>query len=113
MSPDSDSSNDDPIDERTVRTALARLAGPDDATVIEQADAAVDDLDAAAEFVQSVGLDRLAAAIEATDDPTRRERGERALEAFRRFRAAASREGVHFHRGRGTDLRGDGQGTDR
>ncbi|MFT4883052.1 MAG: hypothetical protein ACI8U4_000550 [Natronomonas sp.] len=101
------------IDPGRVKASLCRLAGPDDATVIEQADAAVDDLQAAAEFVQSVGLDRLAAAIEATDDPTRRKRGERALEAFRRFRAAASGEGVHFHRGRGTDLRGGAKGTNR
>jgi hypothetical protein len=100
-------------DEPAVRTALSRLAHPDDATVIARADAAVDDLEKAAAFVDSGGLDRLEAAIRATDDPTRREHGERALEAFRRFRAAASGEGVHFHRGRGTDLRGDAEESTR
>jgi hypothetical protein len=96
-----------------VKSSLRRLAGPTDAAVIEQADAAVDDLDTAAGFVEAVGLDRLAAAVEATDDPDRRERGERALAAFRRFRAAASGEAVHFHRGRGTDLRCDAEETSR
>lgn len=110
MRPDTNSSD---TDERAVRAALSRLAGPDAAAIIEQADTAIDDIDAAAEFVDSVGLDRLAAAVKATDDPTRRETGERALEAFRRFRVAASGDGVHFHRGRGTDLRGGTKETNR
>jgi hypothetical protein len=100
-------------DESAVRTALSRLADPDDATVIARADAAVDDLEKAAAFVDSVGLDRLEAAVEATDDPTCRQRGQRALEAFRRFRAAASGEAVHFHCGRGTDLRRDAEESTR
>ncbi|QLD86650.1 hypothetical protein HWV23_13245 [Natronomonas halophila] len=94
------------VDTDRVKASLRRLTDTDDATVIARADAAIDDLDKAAAFVESVGLDRLEAAVEATEAPTRRETGERALEAFRRFRAAASGDGVHFHRGRGTDLRG-------
>jgi hypothetical protein len=101
------------VDTDRVKASLRRLADTDDATVIARADAAVDDLEKAAAFVDSVGLDRLEAATEATDDPTRRERGERALEAFRRFRAAASGDGVHFHPGRGTDLRRDAEESTR
>ena len=60
--------------------------------VIERAVAATDDIEAAATFVESVGLDRLEAAVEraehevsglATD-------GREALAAFERFRVAAA-----------------------
>jgi hypothetical protein len=101
------------VDTDRVKASLRRLTDGDDATVIAWADAAVDDLDKAAAFVESVGLDRLEAAVEATDDPTHRKRGERAVEAFRRFRVAASGDAVHFHRGRGTDLRGGAKETNR
>ena len=104
-------SPDDPHPER-VKASLRRLAGADERTVIERADAATRDLEAAAEFVASVGLEELAAAIEAVDDPALAERGRRALAAFRRARAAAAGDldpsaDDHFRPGRGTDLRGD------
>ena len=121
------------------RVALRRLAGDDDATVVRRAAAAVDDLDAAAAFVEEVGLDRLAVAVEAVREPTLRAEGTRALAEFERFRAAAAGDlepgdlreppedlreppgaddlrepqGDHFRRGRGTDLRGDGQTSPR
>lgn len=98
-----------------VKESLRRLAGIDDGSVIERADRAVDDLEAAAEFVDTVGITRLETAVRGVDDPDRRERGHRALEAFRRFRAAASDEdaGVHFHSGRGTDKRRDAEESTR
>ena len=133
------------------RIALRRLAGDDDATVVRRAVAAVDDLDAAAAFVEEVGLDRLEVAVEAVQEPTLRAEGTRALSEFERFRAAANGDiepgdlrepprelrepamdqeepamdqeepagdlekpaGDHFRRGRGTDLRGDGQTSPR
>lgn len=90
-----------------VKASLRRLAGDDEA-VIERAAASTDRVADAAVFVDRVGLDRLAAAVEATDDPELEARGRRALAAFRRFRAAASGED-HFRRGRGTDLRPDAE----
>jgi len=102
----------DAPDADRVRASLRRLAGADERTIIERADAATRDLEAAAEFVASVGLEELAAAVEAVDDPALAERGRRALAAFRRARAAAAGDldpsaGDHFRPGRGTDLRGD------
>lgn len=90
------------------KAALRQLAGDDPEAVVDRAVAAVDDLDAAAAFVEDVGVDELARAVESTDDPAVRHRGERALSAFRRFRAAAAGDtaGSHFHPGRDTDLRG-------
>ena len=95
------------------KATLRRLAGPDPQSVIEQGEAAVDDLEAAAEFVEQVGLGELQRAIEAADDPELRARGERALSAFRRFRAAAVGDspGDHFHRGHDTDLRDAVEGS--
>jgi len=93
-----------------VKASLRRLAGPDDAEIVDRAAEATGDLEAAAAFVESVGLDGLRAAVEATDDPERRERGRRALAAFREFRAAASGAGGHFHPGRDTNLRRDDEG---
>ena len=133
------------------RLALRRLAGDDDAMVVRRAAAAVDDLDAAATFVEEVGLDRLEVAVEAVQEPTLRAQGSRALAEFERFRAAAAGDlepgdlteppedlteppedlaeppedlteppedlaepvADHFRRGRGTDLRGDGQSSPR
>ena len=134
--PDRPDGADDPD---RARIALRRLAGDDDATVVRRAAAAVDDLDAAAAFVEEVGLDRLAVAVEAVREPTLRAEGTRALAEFERFRAAAAGDlepgdlreppedlreppgaddlqeppGDHFRRGRGTDLRGDGQTSPR
>jgi hypothetical protein len=96
------------------KASLRRLAGPSDAAVIERAENAIENVTAAAEFVDAVGLDRLEAAVSAIDDPAIEARGRAALETFDRFRRAASPgdsdPGVaddHFHRGRGTDLRAD------
>ena len=82
-----------------VKRALAALAARTDtatrpyAAVIDEADAARDDLRRAAGFVESVGLDRLAAAVEeagrAGDDDLA-DRGRETLVAYRRYRTAAS-----------------------
>lgn len=97
-------------DSEHVRSALRRLVAREE-RVIERADAATDDLDAALAFVESVGVAELERAIERAEDPTRVARGERALRAFRRFRRAAAGDfdPDHFHLGRGTDLRRDGE----
>ena len=94
-----------------LKTSLSRLAGPDEATVIERAAESVDDLDAAARFVETIGLGQLEAAVEATDDPELEARGRRTLTTYRRFRRAATELATddHFHRGHGTDLRADGE----
>lgn len=102
---------DTPSDGDGVRSALRRLTESDERAVIERADATTDDLDAAAEFVEVVGLTELERAIERADAPIRVARGKRALRAFRRFRRAAAGDldADHFHLGRGTDLRRDGE----
>jgi hypothetical protein len=91
-----------------VKATLARIAGPSPETVVQRAAAAVDDLDAAVAFVEDGGLADLQQAIESTAEPDVRRRGERALSAFRQFRAAARGESPteHFRRGRDTDIRG-------
>ena len=65
--------------------------------VIEQAVAATDDVEAAAAFVESVGLDRLEAAVERAEHEVSglAADGREALAAFERFRVAAAgpREG--------------------
>lgn len=109
---------------RDIKASLRRLVGPDPETTIELAADATGDLEAAARFVESVGLDRLTAAIEATTDGACETRGRRALESFRRFQRAAAGEfdpesdrsggshepdGDHVHPGRGTHLRHDGE----
>jgi hypothetical protein len=94
--------------EGDIRAALRRLADSDSRRTIEEANAAVEDLDTAVEFVESVGIPELERAIERAEDPTRRTRGKDALRAFRRFQRAAAGDldtEYHFHRGRGTDLR--------
>ncbi|MGM0715858.1 MAG: hypothetical protein ACQET5_01470 [Halobacteriota archaeon] len=105
--------SEDPLETARVKASLNRLAGPDAATVIERGAESVDDLGDAARFVDRCGLDQLAAAVDATDDPELGERGRRVLAAFRRFRRAAAGDASptddHFHRGRGTDLRADGE----
>jgi hypothetical protein len=96
-----------------VKSSLRRLTGPDSRQTIERAVAALEDLDAAVSFVETIGLSGLEAAIEATDDPDLESRGRRALGDFRRFEAAAAvdRPADHFHHGHGTDLRGDTEPT--
>jgi len=83
----------------TVKRALAALAARTDierepyAAVIDEAEAALADLDRAAGFVDSVGLDRLSAATDAADragDIDAAERGAAALDAYRRYRRAAA-----------------------
>ena len=103
-------------DPTSVKASLSRLADADETAVIERAAAATESLEAAAEFVESTELAELAAAVETVDDPTLRARGERALAAFRRFRAAAEgrlEADDQFHRGRGIDLRCDDEGSSR
>lgn len=94
------------------RDALAALAEPD---VIERAEAALEDVEAAADFVANVGLDRLGAAVAAAEG-RRRARGASALAAYLRFRAAAADVDAgpdYFHRARGTHLRRDDEGSRR
>ena len=103
-------------DPTSVKASLSRLADADETAIIKRADAATESLEAAAEFVETTGLAELAAAVETVETTALEERGERALSAFRRFRAAA--EGRldaddQFHRGRGIDLRGDDEGSSR
>lgn len=91
-----------------LKASLNRLAGSGERDVIDRASAALGDLDAAAEFVETVGVDQLELAIAATDDAELESRGRRALDAFERFQRAATggTERVqHFHRGHGTNLR--------
>ena len=106
---------DDATDAEGVKSSLRRLAGPDDREVIERATAALEDLDSAVAFVETTGLDALESAVEATVDPELEIRGKRALDRFRRFRRAAAGEHSddHFHRGHGTDLRGDDESPTR
>lgn len=110
---------DTPEPART-KASLRRLAGPKPEAIVDRAADATGDIEAASDFVGSSGLDRLAAAVAATDDPAIEARGERTLEAFRQFgRAAAGEEprsgaaDDHFHRGHGTDLSGAGEGPDQ
>ncbi|WP_424013992.1 hypothetical protein ACOZ35_13090 [Halorubrum xinjiangense] len=81
-----------------VKRALAALATRTDTArrpyvaVIDEADAARTDLRRAAGFVDAVGLDRLAEAVDAADragDEAVAERGRDALAAYRGFRRAA------------------------
>ncbi len=108
----------------TVKRALAALATRTDtarrpyAAVIDEADTAREDLQRAAGFVEAVGLDRLAEATSNAERDGREslaERGEDALEAYRRFQAvAAAGEGRdHFHPGPGTTKAGSGQGANQ
>ncbi|OYR55926.1 hypothetical protein [Halorubrum halodurans] len=82
-----------------VKRALAALATRTDtatrpyAAVIAEADAARTDLRRAAGFVEAVGLDRLETAAHEADrdgDADLAARGREALEAYRRYRTAAS-----------------------
>lgn len=107
-----------------VKASLRRLAGSSEREVIGRASEATERLDDAAQFVETVGLEQLEAAIEATDDPDVEATGREALEAFCRFRRAATGDAVgtgsssvtapdYFHRGHGTDLSGAGEGPDQ
>lgn len=107
-------------DAARTKASLRRLAGPEPGTIVDRAADATADIEAASRFVESSGLDRLAAAVAATDDPAVEARGRRALEAFRRFGRAAAGEGPqmgaaadHFHRGHGIDLSRAGEGPDQ
>nr|WP_049984361.1 hypothetical protein [Halorubrum sp. BV1] len=82
-----------------VKRALAALATRTDTAtspavaVIDEADAARTDLRRAAGFVHGGGLNRLREAIAAAErdgDDAAAERGHEALDAYRRFRAAAA-----------------------
>ncbi|WP_254838177.1 hypothetical protein [Natronomonas marina] len=113
---DPDPDDTEAPDPEGVKGSLRRLAGADERTVIERADAAREDLDAAAQFVETTGLAELEAAIETVEDPELAERGQRALASFRRFRAAAAGRldpDEQFHPGRGTDLRRDDEASSR
>jgi hypothetical protein len=106
-------------DPGAVERALIRLADDrdaPDAAVARRASAAATDLDAAATFVDRVGLPRLRRAVARLErdgrDPDgtldRRVREARAaLRAFERYRRAAD---GHFHSGHDTDL---GAGAER
>lgn len=86
--------------------------------VVDSAASAVSDVEEAAAYVETVGLDRLRRAVERVPDRRTRRRGQRALASFERFRRAATdgggvtqekqrvTDGEQFHRGRGTDIRG-------
>ena len=107
--------DDEQTDVDGVKSSLRRLAGPDDRQIIERATEDVEDLGAAAVFIDRIGLVDLESAVERVDDPELRARGRRALDAFRRFRRAAvgSGSGDHFHSGRGTPLRTDPEGSNQ
>lgn len=82
---------------------------------IERAATAIDDIDAAASFVETVGTPRLRQALESSDEEVDRaflRDGQRALAAFERFRRAASRNDGNFHPGHGIPLREEGQASD-
>ena len=109
--------------ERQVRTLLSRLAGAAPETVVRRAIAATDDIEAAAAFADGTDLEALAAAVEQVEDQSLKRRGQAALASFRRFRqAAVGNEPTippgdtpgesHFHRARGSDLRGGDEPTD-
>ena len=83
----------------TVKRALAALAARTDVergphvAVIDEAEAALGDLDRAAGFVDSVGLDRLETAVDTAEtagDAAAADRGAEALDAYRAFRQAAA-----------------------
>ncbi len=107
----------------TVKRALAALATRTDTAtrpyvaVIDEADAARGDVRRAAGFVDAVGLERLADAVDAAERDGREgaaERGRDALATYRRFRAVAAREGSGTDRPRhaaGTPKPDTGQGS--
>lgn len=82
--------------------------------IITQAQAAVDDLDAAVEFIECVGVDELAAAVERAEHEVSglAADGRDALAAFREFRRAAT-DDDHFDRGHDTSIRDPGIPPDR
>lgn len=82
-------------------------------SVIDDADAARAELDQAAEFVASTGVDRLDDAIEAArsaGDYAAARRGRDARRAFSAFRDACRGDGDQFHSGRAIDLGGGDEG---
>lgn len=97
---------DSATDGRSARAALGALA---EADVIERAESGLVEVSEAASFVESVGLDRLGAAVAAAEGSKRR-RGATVLATYLRFRIAASGRDprrYHFHSARGTPIRYD------
>ena len=82
-------------------------------TIIDSAEQALDDIDAAAAFVDAGGLAALDEAVVAAESQVSgaADKGRRAREAFEAFQAAAV--GDHFHRGRDTSLGDAGVGRRR
>ena len=80
---------------RTLRTLAERTATarPPYAGVIDEADAALEDLKRAASFVEADGLGRLSEAVDSARRDGHEEladRGENALDAYQRLREAAT-----------------------
>jgi hypothetical protein len=104
------------VTDEEVRAALRSLVDgtvPDHAAVVDDATAALTDVEAAAAFVEGGGMARLDAAVRAADragDPEIARRGRRALAALRRCRRAAA---DHFRPARGTVLGADRQPSER
>jgi hypothetical protein len=102
---------------REVRTALRALAteetAPDVESTVDEATAALADVDALATFVGDDGVDRLRRAVVAAesggDAPVAR-RGRRALATIERCRETVR---DHFHSGRGTVLSAGPQPSER
>lgn len=93
--------------------SLSRTATAGYRTVIREAVAATDDLDAAAEFVETVGIDELERAVERAETEVSglAADGRDALAAFEAFREAVGED--HFHSGRDTSLGGAGIRPDK
>ncbi|MDS0277387.1 hypothetical protein NDI85_06250 [Halomicroarcula sp. S1AR25-4] len=81
--------------ELPTETSPERWGRADYRTVIERASRATDDVDAAASFVETVGVDTLERAVERAEHEVSglAEEGRTALAAFERFRAAADGDG--------------------
>jgi hypothetical protein len=73
--------------------------------IITRAQAAVDDIDLAAAFVDEIGINELETAVQQAEHEVSSltEDGQDALAAFREFRAAATGDN-HFHHGHDTSL---------
>jgi hypothetical protein len=114
-------------DKPTVKEVLSRLAvrppgrgsrippgGEGYRPIIDRAGSATDSLEAASTFIDEVGTDRLAAAVDAAEaagDHAAARRGWEALDAFARVGSAAeTTDADHFHSNQGTAL---GGGTER
>jgi hypothetical protein len=91
---DGETGSDDtsPTAERASTGPRAGAGGADYRAVIERATEATRDIEAAAEFVETVGLDRLETAVERAEREVseRASEGRAALATFERFRVAAA-----------------------